>query len=176
MRKIILYIAQSLDGYIAKSDGDINWLETIPNPEQSDYGYKKFINSIDTVIMGRNTFEQVCSFDMPYPYQSKENFVFTKKTGLTASDKAIFIFENHLDFVKQLKAKPGEDIWLIGGGKTNTFFLKHDLIDQIRIFIMPIVLGNGIPLFDKNTSIRNLKLEHSQIYNSGVTELWYKVL
>ncbi|HPE55010.1 MAG TPA: dihydrofolate reductase family protein [Bacteroidales bacterium] len=176
MRKIILYIAQSLDGFIAKENGDVSWLEEVPNPEKTDYGYSDFLTSIDTVIMGRATFEQVCSFDMPYPYQSKKNFVFTKNPELPANENAAFISENHAGFVRKLKLQQGNDIWLVGGAKTNTFFLQHNLIDQIRLFVMPVLLGRGIPLFYKNTFKRDLQIEYYQVHSSGVSELWYKLL
>ena len=77
MRKIISYIAMSIDGKIAKANGDISWLEEIPNPNNDDYGYAEFYNSIDTTLMGRITYEQVIGFDVPFPYPDKTNYVFT---------------------------------------------------------------------------------------------------
>jgi dihydrofolate reductase len=174
MRKIILYIAQSIDGYIARSDGDVSWLEQIPNPDQSDYGYRTFYDSIDTTLMGRKTFDQIRSFDIPFPYAGKTNYVFTHNPDLAAEEPVTYISKDLKSFVDTLKKQKGKDIWLIGGSKLNTFFHDHHLIDRMRLFIMPIALGSGIPLFMNLKKPTLLKLIYQHRFPSGVIELTYQ--
>lgn len=175
MRKIILYIAQSLDGYIADIDGQVGWLEEIPNPDQSDYGYQQFYDSIDTTIMGFKTYEQVKSFDLEFPYAGKKNYVLTRKTN-TEPDKLVdFVSSDLVDFFNKLKQSPGKNIWLIGGSGVNTFFLNNGLIDEMMVYTMPILIGDGIPLF-KTSSLRvKLGLVESSAFNSGVIFHHYSV-
>ncbi|MCB2220870.1 MAG: dihydrofolate reductase family protein [Bacteroidetes bacterium] len=175
MRKIILYIAQSLDGYIAKSDGDVSWLEQIPNPDQSDYGYRAFYDTIDTTLMGRKTFDQICSFDIPFPYADKTNYVFTHHPNHGTKEPVNFVSKNPLNLINNLKKTKGKNIWLVGGSQLNTFFLKHQLIDALRLFIMPVVLGSGIPLFHSLKQPASFELIDQQRFSSGVVELIYQL-
>ena len=175
MRKIILYIACSLDGYIAKSDGSVDWLDEIPNPEKSDYGYAEFYNSIDTVIMGNKTYQQVLEFGIEYPYKGKKSIVLTKNSGLTKDENAEFISKNIPEFLNKLKNDTGKNIWCVGGGEINSFLLGHQLIDEIKVFMMPVILGSGIPFTPKLNSLINLQLIKQVTYQSGVQELDYLV-
>lgn len=174
MRKIKLYIAISLDGYIAKSNGSIDWLDAVPNPDKSDYGYYSFYDSIDTTLMGNATYQQVRSFDIPFPYPDKTNFVFSQTPQKDNSDVK-FVYENVLKFVEDLKSQKGSDIWLIGGGSLNAFFLKHDLIDEMIVSIMPIILGSGIPLFASKDVEIPLNLKEVLSFESGVVQLVYQM-
>ena len=101
MRKIISYIALSLNGKIAKKDGSVDWLESIPNPDKSDYGYENFYASIDTTIQGSSTYNQVMGWGIDFPYADKKNYVFTRKTGLENTQNVDFISANHLEFIQQ---------------------------------------------------------------------------
>lgn len=175
MRKIILYIATSLNGKIAKSDGSVHWLENIPNPDKLDYGYQKFYEKIGTTIQGYKTYAQVIGWDIPFPYVDKENFVFTRKKNLKDTDDVHFVSENHLEFTKKLKEKKGKDIWLIGGGQINTLLFNADLIDEIRVFVMPIVIPEGIELFETIPEEKLLNLVSSKNYPTGVVEMVYEV-
>ena len=175
MRKIILYIATSLNGKIAKSDGSVHWLENIPNPNKLDYGYQKFYKKVGTTIQGFKTYEQVLNWDIPFPYAEKENFVFTRKKDLKRSNDVRFVTENHLEFTKALKEKPGKDIWLIGGGQINTLLFNAGLIDEIRVFIMPIVIPKGIELFESIPKEKLLKLTDIKAFPTGVVEMVYEV-
>lgn len=175
MKKIKLYIAASLNGRIAQSDGSVEWLESIPNPEKSDYGYEEFYNSIDTTIQGNSTFNQIVGWGIDFPYANKKNYVFTRKKGLENNKYVEFISENHIEFIKQLKQQNGKDIWLIGGGQINTMLLNRGLIDEIQIFVMPIVLSDGIELFESLPKETPLKLIETKAFTSGVVELKYKV-
>ncbi|GAB1453407.1 dihydrofolate reductase family protein [Draconibacterium sp.] len=175
MRKIKLYIATSLNGKIAKPDGSVDWLEYIPNPEKTDYGYAEFFDSIDTTIQGYNTYNQIINWDIEFPYKGKKNFVLTKKQNIENTEFVDFITENHVDFITDLKRKGGGDIWLIGGGQANTLILNAGLLDEIQIFVMPIILSGGIDLFDVFPTETQLKLLETKSYSSGVVEMRYKV-
>ena len=141
MRRIILNIACSLDGYIARENGSIDWLPT----DGGDFGMKKFMDSIDTVFLGRTTYEQILTFDCDYPYANKKSYVFSSRPGENKED--VEFVSDMVNFSKKLVELPGKDIWLVGGGGIISSFLKAGLIDEIILSKLPIVIGSGIPLF-----------------------------
>ena len=173
MRKIKLYIAISLDGKIAKPDGGVGWLDEF-NAEGEDYGYKEFMNSVDTTIMGNNTYKQVLEFGADFPYWDKRNYVFTKDPGLKEDENVKYVSNDHASFVRGLKEEDGGDIWLIGGGKVNSFFINNGFIDELIVFIMPRILGDGIPLFETLNGEVAIDLVKVKTYLNGVTALNYK--
>ncbi len=173
MRKIKLYIATSLDGKIAKPDGSVEWLESIPNPDNNDYGYAEFYKSIDTTIQGYTTYNQIIHWGIDFPYADKKNYVVTRKQGLSNTEDVEFISSNHIDFIKQLKKGNGKDIWLIGGGQLNAMLLKENLIDEILLFLMPVILTDGIDMFAPLPQESPLKLVESKAHSNGVLELKY---
>lgn len=175
MRKVKLYIAASLDGKIAKPDDSVAWLESILNPDQTDYGYKDFYNSVDTTIMGNKTYQAIRNFDTPFPYLDKTNYVFTRNTELKNNEYVEFVSREVDSFIQKLKKQEGKDIWLIGGGSFSTFLLNEDLVDELQIFIMPIVIGEGIPLFEGSVREIVFKLEESFAYSNGVQLLRYSI-
>ncbi len=175
MRKVKLYIAISLNGKIAKLDGGVGWLEAIAKPEDSDYGYNDFYNSTDATIQGHNTYKQILSWGMEFPYKGKKNFVVTTDTSLKNNKDVKFIATDHIAFIKKLKHKKGKDIWLIGGGKTNATLLDAQLIDELYIFVMPIILNDGIGIFDTLLRDKALQLISSKSYSTGVVEMIYRV-
>ncbi len=171
MRKVVLYIASSLDNFIARPDGDISWLQTPDlTIEGEDFGYMDFYESIDTTLMGNKTYQQVLGFDMPFPYDEKENFVFSKSN--TGKDKYVtFISENLVEFVTNLKKLPKKDIWLIGGGEINSILLENKLIDKIILTIVPVSLGEGILIFNQKPEEQGFILEKSTSYKNGMVQL-----
>ncbi len=175
MRKVKLHIAMSLNGKIALDDGSVDWLEGISNPEKTDYGYDEFYKSIDTTIQGYKTYELFLSKGIDFPYTGKKNYVFTTKVGLENTEHVEFIKKNHVNFVKDLKQGEGGDIWVVGGGYINAMFLNEDLIDEIQLFVMPIVLSEGINLFASLPNETKLKLIESKTYSSGAVELRYQL-
>lgn len=175
MRKIKLYIAVSLDGKIAKPDGDVKWLDEFPNPDHLDYGYAEFLNSIDTTLMGNNTYKQLLGFGIDFPYSGKANYVLTRNTKLTEDEHVKYISKNMVSYVNDLKSHIGGNIWLIDGGEVNTMFLKEKLIDELIIFIIPIVLGEGIPLFESTSIETKLEMIKSHTYSNGVIGINYKI-
>ncbi len=165
-RKIILYIATSLDSYIARENGEIDWLFT-----DQEYGYGAFLERIDTVLMGRKTYEQVLTFG-EYPYKEQQTYVFTStKSGV--DEYATFINKDVSSFVSNLMEKEGSDIWLVGGGELIRELQKHNLIDEYIISIHPTILGSGIPLFQAGVIETNLKFVHMESFSSGLVQLIY---
>jgi dihydrofolate reductase len=168
----IVYIATSLDGYIAKVDGGIDWLMEIPNPDQSDYGFADFMNRVDGVLMGRKTYEIVMNFD-EWAY-TKPVFVLSNSleilTGKWASKAEIIKGEKT---ILATLADKGINNLYVDGGKTIQSFLSLDLIDEMVITKIPIVLGDGIPLF--TTGNLELKFEHieTDVYTGGLVKSRY---
>lgn len=173
MRKVKLYIATSVDGYIARENGDVSWLDEFEVIENEDFEYQALYDSIDTTLMGNNTYKEVIGFGIPFPYPDKQNFVFSRsKSG--KDENVTFINDDIASFTKELKQQPGKDIWLIGGGEVNTIMMNNNLVDEIIITITPIVLGKGIPLFAKGQNQNKLKLIKSRSYPNGFIQLNYE--
>jgi len=174
--KCSVYIATSVDGFIAKSDGDINWLHNPEyNIEGQDFGFFEFIESVSALIMGRNTYEKVLSFG-EWPY-SKPVFVLTSKTRNAPDhlkNKVRFISGEPSDIISNLTAE-GFQHFYIDGGKTIQEFLRCGLINQLILTQIPILLGDGISLFGHLNSELNLKLISSQGYENGFVKSTYEV-
>ncbi len=173
MRKLISYIAMSLDGKIAKKNGDVSWLNELPNPDKLDYGYKEFYESIDTVIMGNATYKVSRELSDVFPTSDKENYVVTRNEDLTKDENVTFVSQDIESVVESLKKQPGKDIWLMGGAEVNSLFLNAGLLDELRVYVIPIILGSGIPLFSDSATMKNLRLKSSQQFSTGVIELIY---
>jgi len=175
MRKIILFSALSLDGYVARVDGNIDWLTSFPNPEKLDYGYDAFIRDVDTTLMGNKTYQQVISFDIPFPYTGKKNFVFTRRNDQADTEFVQFVSKDPAAFVYDLKRADGGNIWCIGGGQINGLLMEQDLIDELYLHVIPVVLGEGIPLFDGRRAMeKQLVLKGSHVYDNSILELRYE--
>jgi dihydrofolate reductase len=158
-----VYIATSLDGYIADKNNQIDWLHEVPNPDHSDLGFNQFINDIDALIMGRNTFDTVLSFGGDWPY-TKPVYVLsnTMKSVPEGYEDKVFIVNGKLvDIIQTLKDKNLINLY-IDGGATIQSFLKEDLIDELIITTIPILLGGGIPLFGELSAPLKFKHEKSE--------------
>lgn len=154
----LIYIAVSLDGYIASSDGSLDWLINIPNPDQSDFGFNDFLNRINGILMGRKTFEQVVSFG-EWPY-SKKVFVLTRTLRAVPEhlkEKAEII-NGEIPQVLQNLNRMGYNNLYIDGGQTVQSFLRLDLIDEMIITRIPVLLGDGIPLFGSIPNLLKFKV------------------
>lgn len=167
MRQVVLFIASSLDGYIAKTNGDIDWLFT-----DQDYGYSDFFALVDTVLMGRRTYEQILAFG-EYPYVGTQGFVFSRTCSEERDKNVNFISSDLTNFIEGLKSGTGKDIWLVGGASIIQLCLQHDLIDKFVISIHPVILGDGIPLFRAPLPIRDLNFQHCQSFDTGLLQLTY---
>lgn len=175
MKKVKLYIATSLNGYIAKTDHSVDWLNEIPTPKGEDYGYIDFYNSCSVTIQGNNTYNFILNSGHDFPYKTTENYVFTRNVNLRDNHDVKFISKDHIAFIEALKKEDGKDIWLIGGGQINAIFFDNDLIDEIWIHVMPIVLEDGIKLSNRLSKDIRLELLSTRSYSSGVIEMKYKV-
>ena len=171
MRKIILYIASSLNGLIADKDGKVDWLEQIPNPNKNDYGYSNFVKTIYTTIQGNNTYKQIMGWGIEFPYKETTNYVITNNQNITNNDNVKYISNNHIEFIRNLKLQKGKNIWLIGGGKVNSLLLENNLIDEIYLFLMPIILEDGIKIFEGIDFNKSLKILDTKSYSSGVNRV-----
>lgn len=170
-RQLVLYIATSLDGYIARPSGEIDWLIA----DDQDYGYNEFLAEVDTVLMGRKTYEQILSFGVEYPYQAKENYVFTHDEQFQPSSHATVVHSDVAAFISNLRSTEGKNIWLVGGAELIRYCMAYKLLDQMIIFIQPIVLGAGIPLFLSGIPETSLRCTHCQSYANGMVQVSYTV-
>ena len=114
----------------------MSWLDEFSKPDEFDYGYSDFLDSVDTTLMGNNTYRQLQGWGLDFPYRDKANFIFTRNRKLNEDGYVKYISQKHIQFVKRLKADTGKDIWLIGGGEINTILLNERLIDELIIFII----------------------------------------
>ncbi len=175
MKKISLFIAMSLDGYIADSKGSVNWLTGQGNDDDDDNidAYSEFVKDIDTVVMGWNTYHQIVtelSTD-EWVYQDFTTYVVTHNPK-ASSDKIRFVNESPVVLVKRLREENGKDIWICGGANLIQQLVKEDVIDCYYITVIPMILGSGIRLFEKADHEIKLKLLKTQSYN-GMTDLIY---
>lgn len=167
-RPVILFIACSLDGFIARADGGIDWLST-----GGDYGYRTFFDAVDTILIGRKTWEMSLGFGVE-PYEGRDVIVFTSTPERFSHEWASFTAESAREVVESLRKNPGGSIWLIGGGELVRSCLEDDLIDEYRIFVHPIILGGGLPLFPPHERETKLKLTGHQSFPNGLLEMRYE--
>lgn len=175
MRKTILFIAMSLDGYIADYKGDVDWLAG-ENPQINDMqSYDEFIKDIDTVIMGWNTYHQITTELSPdnWLYDSLMSYIITHKE-MQDTYNIKFIQKNFINFIHDLKKKDGKDIWICGGAEIIDQCLKDQLIDCLHISVIPTLLGKGLSLFKENEEQTRLRLIDTFDYN-GIVDLVYEI-
>jgi dihydrofolate reductase len=172
-RKVILYIATSLDGYIAKPDDDLSFL-SIVEEEGQDYGYGAFVKSIDTVIMGRKTYDWVRTQVPEFPHKDKIAYIITR-TQRPNMDKTHFYTGSLKELVSKLKIERGENIFVDGGAEIVNELLKENLIDEFIISIIPILVGNGTKLFNDGRPEQILELISIKQFNKGLTQLHYRL-
>jgi dihydrofolate reductase len=170
----IVYIATSLDGYISDKNDGLGWLDMIPNPDRLDFGWTDFLNRIDAIVMGRKTFEKVCSFDCDWPY-TKPVFVLSRTLKSLPEEykgKADII-EGPLSGVLQaIKAKGYEHLYIDGGIAVQNF-LKEDLIDEMIITVIPVLLGGGTPLFAELPEQIEFECMKSQVFLNALVQTRY---
>lgn len=175
MRKIRLYIAASIDGYIANIDGGLDWLSAYPITLKLGYGYNEFFDSVDSVIMGGRTYRDILNMDVIYPYKDKISYIITRNKMNNPKENIHFISDNIIETLSEKKKQEGKDIWLVGGGEIISMFLDNDLIDEmtITITIIPIMLGAEIPLFPNTAKESTWKLHNTHTYSNNVLQVEY---
>lgn len=173
MRKISLFIAMSLDGYIADSKGSVDWLRGQSDDNENIDTYSEFVKDIDTILMGWNTYHQVVTQLSPkeWVYNDFTTYVITHNEH-TSSEKIRFVNINPVDLAKMLKEETGRDIWICGGANLVHQLVNEDLIDCYYITVVPTLLGAGIRLFENAKQEIQLRLLNTQSYN-GMTDLIY---
>lgn len=165
MRKVVLFISMSLDGYLADTKGNIDWLNIEMNEE--DTTYEDFYKDVDTVLLGYNTYEQVTTQLAVgnYPYKDSKSYVFTNKKIEKTEDNITFVDGDVVPLITELRNEPGKDIWLVGGAYLVKQLVEANLIDTYYIAVMPTLLGNGIPLFQPEYDKIDLKLANNYVKN-----------
>lgn len=170
MRPIILYIASSLDGFIAREKGEIDWL-----PTQGEFGYNEFLASVDTIIMGRKTYALCLSFP-EWHYTGKKCYVLTRNTKKMKPDARVEFISDGIALAKRLqRQKSKKNIWILGGGQVVGLFLNAHLIDELRVFVVPKLIGKGIPLFQGIKKDISLQLMKTHAFPEGLVEMRYSL-
>ena len=179
-RKIIVYIATSADGYIARPDGDVEWLNR--RPRTVDYGMREFYRMIDTILWGRKTYDWVLDY---YEKRGRKgrmfdtklaNYVFSRNAPERETPGVEFVSEPVKAFAQRLRATPGKHIWMMGGGKLIASFLDAGEIDEFDIHVIPTLIGEGIPLMAPRHRDVRLRLRSARKYPDSVVRLRYEVV
>ena len=173
-RKVIVHIGTSADGYIARPDGDLEWLTSRPAPE-GFYGMNAFIRSIDTKLLGRKTYE--ASLRLGAKFDSNSRYiVFSRHAPPADAPSGVeFVKSGIGPFVSNLREQPGKDLWLMGGGDLIASFLDERVIDEFVISVAPVFIGDGIPLIARRHRHVPLELHSSERFDDGLVQLHYRV-
>ena len=173
MRKLSLFIATSLDGYIAKPNDDLSFLRLVEK-EGEDYGYAEFTANIDTIILGRKTYDYVLKEIGSSHYDNGERDVFViTRTSRPSTGRTTFYTGNLAELVQRLKSDSGKNIYCDGGAEIINELLQYDLIDEFIISVIPILLGNGTRLFKDGRPEQHLQLVSSKTFDTGLTQFHY---
>jgi len=171
-RKVIVYIAASVDGYIAAPDGDLSFLSKVEK-EGEDYGYGAFISTVDTVVLGKNTYDKVLSMGYPFPHADKEAYIITRTER--ATDGTIHFYTGDVvELLTRLKEKNGKNIFIDGGAFVVNRLLSHGLVDELYLSYIPVLLGNGIALFKQGNPLQSLELQTVKTFETGLVQLHYR--
>jgi len=169
MAQIVGYIAVSLDGYIADADGGVGWLDDFQDVE---YGFDEFFAGIRTVVLGRTTFEQVLGFG--WPYAGRRGLVVTSREVDAAPDGVEAWRAGIAALVDHLRGLTDGDAWVVGGGRLQQAMLEADAIDRLDIFVLPVTLGDGVPLFPKTGRSLRFELDAATPLPAGMLRLTYR--
>jgi dihydrofolate reductase len=173
-RKVIVHIATSADGYIARPDGDLEWLTSRPAPK-GFYGMADFVKTIDTKLIGRKTYE--ASLSLVAKFDSKDRYiVFSRQAPPADAPAGIEFVSGPIGpLIKQLREQPGKDIWLMGGGDLIASFLDEHAIDEFVVSVVPVFIGDGIPLIARRHRHVPLELHSVDRFEDGLVQLHYSV-
>lgn len=174
-RKVIVHIAASADGYIAGPDGELEWLTSRPAPK-GFYGMNAFVKSIDTTLLGRKTFEVSLRMGAKFDSKKGRTFVFSRHAPPAGAPSGVEFVNGAIGpFVSQLREQPGKDIWLMGGGDIIASFLDEHAIDEFVISVVPVFIGDGIPLIARRHRHVPLDLQSIERFDDGLVQLRYRV-
>lgn len=174
-RNVIVHIAASADGYIARSDGDLEWLTSRPAPK-GFYGMNAFMKSIDTTVLGRKTYEVSLSLGATFDNSKGRTIVFSRHPPPADAPSGVeFVNEAIGPFVSRLREQPGKDIWLMGGGDIIASFLDAQALDEFVISVVPVFIGDGIPLIARRLRHVPLELRSTERFDDGLVQLRYRV-
>ena len=173
-RKVIVHIATSADGYIARPDGDLEWLTSRPAPK-GFYGMNAFMRSIDTKLLGRKTYEVSLRMGAKFDSMSR-HIVFSRRAPPADAPSGVEFVNGAIgSFVSRLRVQPGKDIWLMGGGELIASFLDEQAIDEFVISVAPVFIGDGIPLMAQRHRHVPLDLQSVERFEDGLVQLHYRV-
>lgn len=175
MPKTILYIAQSLDGYIARPDGSLDWLTSFPPPKTGDYGYESLLEQTELIVMGRKTYEELLGFGIDWPFTDFKTLVVSSNSSFKISTENTALVSDNIE--KQLsdwKTNATKNAWIVGGAHLIKSLLDKQLIDEIIISILPKTIGNGIKLFSEGCIETDFELIDCTTYETGLVNLHYK--
>lgn len=171
-----LYIATTLNGYIARPDGAIDWLENLPNPDGTDYGYGRFIADIGTVVMGRKTYEKIQGFGVDWPYADCRCYLLSRQPSLDLpTPRTTLLPEVNATTVQNISSETSpKGIWVVGGGETIAAFLRKKVVSEVTISVVPRLIGQGIPLFPDSIPEIELELLRTESFANGLVNLVYR--
>ncbi|CAN5266290.1 dihydrofolate reductase family protein [soil metagenome] len=169
-RRVVLYVANSLDGYIAREDGSVDWLF-----DPYAHGYEFFYEDVDTVIMGRKTYDVALGFEEA-PYSSKRAIIFSRTAKPSPYEGLEYTTEAPEAVVRRLREEAGGIIWLVGGREISELLIEHELIDELIVSIHPKILISGIPLVASPKCAVDLKLVTYEVFKSGLVQLRYEIV
>lgn len=171
MRRVKYNVACSLDGYIARADGSVDWLFT-----DQDYGMAEFFRSVDVAVMGRRTWDKVQELAPGRGFGSGiDCFVFTRTRPVGTVNGAHFVSGDVGEWLQSIRQHDGKDIWVVGGGDMARSFLEQRLVDEVTLTVHPRLLGQGIPLFTESYPESGLELMECKPYSTGLVQLFYRV-
>jgi dihydrofolate reductase len=173
VRKLIAYLATSADGFIARPDGDVSWLDR-PRPDD-DYGMPAFLRSVDTIVMGRRTWEAGQKLGGAI-VEGKRNIVLSRTLPSYGCPGAMVENVEPAAFAERLRSERGRNVWLMGGAEVFGTFLQADALDELIIHIVPVLIGTGISLVGPNARQTELALRSTRRFADGVVRLHYEIV
>lgn len=165
-------MAASVDGYIADSKGGVDWLERF---NAVDFGYERFIKEIRTVVLGRKTFEQARGFGSDWVYTGKRSLVVTSNTVTDPPADVSSWTSGINNLVQHLRGLDDGDVWIVGGSQLQSALLNLGALDRLELFLIPVLLGDGVPLFLRSQNFAALSLEASEQFDMGIVRLDYRL-
>jgi dihydrofolate reductase len=173
MAKTSYYVAVSLDGFLAREDGVVDWLSNYTNPFETPYDYEPFYQTVSAVVMGRKTYDTVLGFGK-YPYQGKPGLVLSKDADFQVNESGVEpVSANWKEKVVELKSSEKDRVWLVGGGETASLFVRENLLDEIILTIIPETIGTGIKWLGSTPLSEGWLISEHYISKNGVVQLVY---